>query len=89
MKKEGKEHRAMMRKAIDNQWQTVANTLTEADAKRDWRAFWENMRKLKLYGAHPGNPVRFSPKDLQEHSSKIGREHNVVSEEMLANMNKM
>ena len=44
------------------------------------------MRKLKLYGAPPGNPVRFSPKDLQDHSSKIGMDTSNLSEEMLANV---
>jgi hypothetical protein len=75
-RRKAKEYRTMTRRAENNQWQAVAKSLQEADAKKNWRAFWHYMRKLKLYGAPPGNPIRFSPEVLREHFNKFGLEPN-------------
>ena len=79
-----KVHRAMTRRAVNSQWEGVCNRLQEADKKKNWKSFWAEMRNLKLYGAPPGEAIRFTPEELKTHFAKIGALTNIVDEETLS-----
>ena len=78
-----REHRALVRRASQKQWDGVIQRLEKADMTNDQTTFWKEMRNLKMYGAPAAQTIRFTPEDLRSHFSKISEQENVAQQSLL------